>query len=102
MPTYEYECETCRCKFETFQKMSDDPLTLCPECGNEDLIKLISCGAAAIVKGTSTPCNGGRERQKKDRLGEGKYKGATPPWRTGPINKDILKNPKKYIAEGEI
>ncbi|HEY7833901.1 MAG TPA: FmdB family zinc ribbon protein [Ktedonobacterales bacterium] len=33
MPTYEYACSTCGARFETWQKMSDDPLTTCPTCG---------------------------------------------------------------------
>jgi putative FmdB family regulatory protein len=33
MPTYEYECRKCRHRVEAFQKMSDAPLTECPECG---------------------------------------------------------------------
>lgn len=34
MPTYEYLCQTCRHRFETWQKMTDEPLTTCPECGS--------------------------------------------------------------------
>lgn len=33
MPTYEYLCSTCRHRFDIWQKMSDDALTTCPECG---------------------------------------------------------------------
>lgn len=32
MPTYVYACKDCEHQFETFQKMTDDPLTKCPEC----------------------------------------------------------------------
>jgi putative FmdB family regulatory protein len=35
MPTYEYLCKTCGHRFETWQKMSDEPLTVCPTCGAE-------------------------------------------------------------------
>jgi putative FmdB family regulatory protein len=35
MPTYEYLCKTCSHRFETWQKMSDEPLTVCPNCGAE-------------------------------------------------------------------
>ncbi len=34
MPTYEYRCDTCSKNFEIVQKMSDDPLSTCPDCGN--------------------------------------------------------------------
>ncbi len=38
MPIYEYAaadegCDHCRESFEVVQRMADDPLTSCPECG---------------------------------------------------------------------
>ncbi len=33
MPTYEYLCEKCGRNFEVFQKITDDPVKTCPECG---------------------------------------------------------------------
>lgn len=33
MPIYEYQCEECGATVEAFQKMSDDPLTECDQCG---------------------------------------------------------------------
>lgn len=33
MPTYGYRCGQCGHEFEIFQRMSDDPLVECPECG---------------------------------------------------------------------
>lgn len=37
MPTYEYKCKTCGKEFEYMQKITDEPLTNCPEelCENE-------------------------------------------------------------------
>ena len=42
MPIYEYRCENCGHELERLQKMSDDPLTDCPECGASTLRKVIS------------------------------------------------------------
>jgi putative FmdB family regulatory protein len=42
MPIYEYQCEACGHKMEKLQKMSDEPLTDCPECSKPALRKLIS------------------------------------------------------------
>ena len=42
MPIYEYQCEECGHEMEAMQKMSDDALTDCPECGKPALKKLIS------------------------------------------------------------
>lgn len=33
MPIYEYQCEECGATVEAFQKMSDDPLSECEQCG---------------------------------------------------------------------
>jgi putative FmdB family regulatory protein len=35
VPIYEYQCEACGHTVEAFQKMSDDPLTVCEECGGK-------------------------------------------------------------------
>jgi len=42
MPIYEYKCESCSAVLEKIQKISDPPLTDCPECGRSALVKLIS------------------------------------------------------------
>jgi putative FmdB family regulatory protein len=42
MPIYEYRCQSCGYEKEYLQRMSDAPLTDCPECGKPTLKKLIS------------------------------------------------------------
>ena len=42
MPIYEYACKKCGHTFDVLQKMSDPPLTDCPECGAAQLRKLVS------------------------------------------------------------
>ena len=42
MPIYEYQCSECGHKLEVLQKISDDPLTICPACEASALKKLIS------------------------------------------------------------
>lgn len=49
MPTYDYECPNGH-SFEAFQKMTDDPVAACPECGAEARRK-ISGGAGFLFKG---------------------------------------------------
>ena len=51
MPIDEYLCEACGHKFEKLQKMSDDPLKVCPECSAPKLTKLVSA-AAFRLKGS--------------------------------------------------
>lgn len=42
MPIYEYACQACGHDFEALQKLSDGPLTECPQCGKQDLKKMVS------------------------------------------------------------
>jgi putative FmdB family regulatory protein len=42
MPFYEYECPHCGYHDEVLQKISDKPLTQCPNCGKKGLKKLMS------------------------------------------------------------
>jgi putative FmdB family regulatory protein len=50
MPTYEYVCKTCSHRFETWQKMTDEPLTICPECGGS--IRRVLFPAGVVFKGS--------------------------------------------------
>lgn len=50
MPTYEYLCQTCSHRFEAWQKMIDEPLTVCPECGNH--IRRVLYPAGIVFKGS--------------------------------------------------
>lgn len=52
MPTYEYRCDACGSRFEQFQKMSDDPVETCPECGEDEAERLMSAGAGLVFKGS--------------------------------------------------
>ena len=49
MPTYEYECPQGH-TFEAFQKMTDEPVAKCPDCGKKARRK-ISGGAGFLFKG---------------------------------------------------
>jgi putative FmdB family regulatory protein len=51
MPTYEYVCEACGHEFERFQKMSDDPVRKCQECGRLKVRRRISSGGGVLFKG---------------------------------------------------
>jgi len=51
MPIYEYRCEACGRQQEILQKMSDAPLTVCPECGEPRLVKMVTA-AGFQLKGS--------------------------------------------------
>ena len=51
MPIYEYACEACGHTLEKLQKMSDAPLTICPQCGEPRLQKQVSAAGFRLKGG---------------------------------------------------
>jgi putative FmdB family regulatory protein len=51
MPIYEYRCGECGFQKEYMRRMSDAPLTDCPQCGKRSFNKLVSA-AGFQLKGT--------------------------------------------------
>ena len=51
MPTYDYECDKCKHKFEAFQLMTAKLLKKCPECGGK-ITRLLGSGGGVIFKGS--------------------------------------------------
>lgn len=68
MPIYEYRCSHCGFQKEYIQKMSDAPLTTCPECKQETFGKLLSA-AGFQLKGSGwyqTDFKGDAKPKKKE------------------------------------
>ena len=51
MPIYEYQCQNCSKELEVLQKISEDPLQECPDCGEPALKKKISAAAFRLKGG---------------------------------------------------
>lgn len=51
MPIYEYKCKSCGHELEVIQKISDEPLKFCPECGQPELGKLVSAAGFRLKGG---------------------------------------------------
>jgi putative FmdB family regulatory protein len=51
MPIYEYRCTLCGHELEALQKLSEAPLTACPSCSADALVKLVSA-AGFQLKGS--------------------------------------------------
>jgi putative FmdB family regulatory protein len=51
MPIYEYQCQSCGHEHEALQKLSDQPLIVCPACSKPELMKKISA-AGFRLKGS--------------------------------------------------
>lgn len=45
MPIYEYACRDCGFELEALQKLSEPPLTDCPDCHASSLVKKVSAAA---------------------------------------------------------
>ena len=52
MPTYDYICDACSHAWELFQKITDDPVKKCPECGKRKAVRQFGTGAAIVFKGS--------------------------------------------------
>jgi putative FmdB family regulatory protein len=52
MPTYQYQCRNCGHELEEFQSITEAPLTHCPECNTESLLRVLGAGAGLIFKGS--------------------------------------------------
>ncbi len=50
MPTYEYECQTCKTHFDRVQKFSDPPVTECPDCGG--VVRRVYHATGVVFKGS--------------------------------------------------
>ena len=51
MPIYEYQCTNCGHALESIQKLSDDPLKVCPACNKNELKKLVSASSFRLKGG---------------------------------------------------
>ncbi len=51
MPIYEYTCNACGHEFELLQHIGDLPPEICPECGEQQVRKLISM-TSFVLKGS--------------------------------------------------
>ena len=71
MPMYEYKCERCGFNFERLQKMSEEPIKICPKCGGK-VNRLIGSNINIIFKGSGFYVNdyGKGSRNSKDSSGK--------------------------------
>jgi putative FmdB family regulatory protein len=88
MPTYEYLCETCSHRFEAWQKMSDQPLQSCPECGHH--IRRVFYPAGIVFKGSgfykTDHGNGSIPEGKKSEVTAGSQSNGNKPTEGGKIS----------------
>ncbi len=66
MPTYLYECKECG-RFEKLQKISDDSLKECPECGSK--VKKIIGNPGIIFKGSGFYVTDRKDKKESKKSG---------------------------------
>ena len=50
-PLYDYECDSCQAHWEELQSIHATPVTLCPTCGAERAVRVMSGGNASGTPG---------------------------------------------------
>ena len=81
MPIYAYKCESCGHSKDVLQKISDEPLTVCPQCGQARFNKQVTA-AGFQLKGSGwyvTDFRGGSSAPASDAGGSADSKGASAP-----------------------
>ncbi len=82
MPIYEYTCQKCGHHLEVMQKMSDKPLTRCPECKGK--LEKIFSQTSFQLKGSGwyasdyTGRGKAEKPEKSDKPNKGEKKEAAP------------------------
>jgi putative FmdB family regulatory protein len=85
MPNYDYHCSNCGYTEEISQRMSDEALTKCPNCGKSTFLRAITGGAGVLYKGEGWYVT---DYSKKSSGGKEKDSAATPapaPEKTSPV-----------------
>jgi len=78
MPTYEYTCRDCGHTFDIVQKMTDEPLTVCPECGGT-LRKVFAVPAIAFKGSGFYATDHGKKAKRPSETSEKSDKTDTKP-----------------------
>lgn len=65
MPTYEYQCQQCKYRFEKMQRFTDTPLKQCPRC--HGLLKKLLFAPPVLFKGTGWYKTDSKIKVKKEK-----------------------------------
>jgi putative FmdB family regulatory protein len=72
VPTYQYACTACGERLEAVQKFTDDPLTVCDECGGH--LRKVYSAVGIVFKGSGfyrTDSRNGSGAKEKQANGSG-------------------------------
>lgn len=54
MPLYDYKCDACALNFEADHPMAAPPVRVCPQCGEQNVRKILSTGGISIRGGAAS------------------------------------------------
>ncbi len=97
MPTYDYQCSGCGQAFEVFQRMSDEPVSSCPDCG-ASARRRISGGAGFIFKGEGFYITDHRSQEYRDKAAADTGKEPVAASGAKASDDDSTESPKKSEA----
>jgi len=99
MPTYSYLCSDCGHRFDTVQRMSEDPLTDCPACQKPALVRQVSAVGFAL-KGSGWYVTDFRDKGKPKKA-DGDAAPSTPPASTESTPAPAADSAPKAAASGD-
>ena len=70
MPTYEYQCQECGERMEVFQKFSDKPLRVHPECGGK--LQKVFHASGIVFKGSGYYVTDSRKKSSEPKKSDAK------------------------------
>ncbi len=101
MPTYEYACNSCSHRFETRQRMTDDPITTCPECHGSIYRVLFPVGIVFKGSGFYKTDNSPNEEKKSEDRKDGEASSSDDKSKTSSKEKATSAKEKPTSAKGE-
>jgi putative FmdB family regulatory protein len=101
MPIYAYKCSSCGHAQDVLQKISDDPLTVCPACSAATFSKQVTA-AGFQLKGSGWYVTDFRDGNKKaDKKADAKPDAVPAADSTAPAPKPEVKSETKAEAKAE-
>ena len=84
MPTYGYKCESCGQDFEVVQKVTDESIKECPDCGGKTYkifypVGIIFRGSGFHITDYCRPKEAGKEKVSSDSPSSAESKSETEP-----------------------
>ena len=92
MITYEYECDACGANFDVMQSIKDDAYTVCPECNDDKLHRVLHAPLHIRIIGEPTTIGQIADRNAKH-MSKEQMDAAQDAWAT---QKTINRTPEEY------